>query len=103
MSNFLDLLLFNLIFLRCSKYHHLALQLSCLALNDLFLLQEKRTEKAGLLLDTTDIIVKSSALNNNGSIEVIKTDQIGNINWQSYWKWVYHSNHGHCFGICLLT
>lgn len=56
----------------------------CLKWNDHFSLQEKRTEKAGLLLDTTDIIVESSALNNNGSIEVIKTDQIGNINWQSY-------------------
>ena len=51
----------------------------CLKKNDYLSLQEKRTEKAGLLLDTTEVIVQSSALNNNGSIEV-KTDQIGNLN-----------------------
>ena len=51
----------------------------CLKKNDYLSLQEKRTEKAGLLLDTTEVIVQSSTLNNNGSIEV-KTDQIGNLN-----------------------
>ena len=55
----------------------------CLKKNDYLSLQEKRTEKAGLLLDTTEVIVQSSALNNNGSIEV-KTDQIGNLNWKLF-------------------
>lgn len=56
------------------------------------MLQERRTEKAGFLLETTAIIVESNALNSNGFTEVIRTDQIGNFNWQlrikSFLKWV---------------
>ena len=64
-------------------YFYLALKVCCFKWNGHFSLQEKRTEKAGLLLDTTDVIIESSALNNNRSIEV-KTDQIGNVNWQLF-------------------
>ena len=77
------LALYVLIFLHCSKHFYLALQLCCLKKKVHFSLQQKRTRKAGLLLDTTDVIVQSSALNNNGSIEV-KTDQIGNLHWELF-------------------
>ena len=61
---FFTLVLFDLAFLRCSKYFYLALQACCLKQNDHWLLQKKCAKKAGLLSDITDVIVELSVLNN---------------------------------------